>query len=381
MASNKRLAEETSRANRPLRIRFSPQRTEMTPGVSSGATQKIGRLELYLEATQASLPAAEGETSAVRAMLADADARVAALEAQLQALHQVTNGTAAIVNARGTSLADCLQDIPNHTRLIASHGVRQGALTTLATVQTQLGHELWFLQLIFPEGEDQADFEELVDELDEVSRAIGDVVDADSVVNKRPGVQQLCQYAGYHADTDAKKRDRFRRGLNTKLKERLNLARADTYNELVNMAITQEDCIMAHRAEKKRKAPAGPSSAQPPRYRIVQNTAPTAPPRARSQEDGLPDPHSSQAWYDPRCLHRMVRGPFFSSLFDLAPRIAVSNAGVPATSHENALSLDSPTKVKDPTRTPRTGARDRPCKSSKDGLTSPRLQSFLKEPQ
>ena len=48
----------------------------------------------------------------------------------------------------------------------------------------------------------------------------------------------LCQYAGYHADTDAKKRDRFRRGLNTKLKERLNLARADTYNELVNMAIT-----------------------------------------------------------------------------------------------------------------------------------------------
>jgi hypothetical protein len=28
----------------------------------------------------------------------------------------------------------------------------------------------------------------------------------------------LCQYAGYHADTDARKRDRFRRGLNTKLK-------------------------------------------------------------------------------------------------------------------------------------------------------------------
>ena len=33
----------------------------------------------------------------------------------------------------------------------------------------------------------------------------------------------LCQYAGHHADTDAKKRDHFRRGLNTKLKERLNL--------------------------------------------------------------------------------------------------------------------------------------------------------------
>jgi hypothetical protein len=35
----------------------------------------------------------------------------------------------------------------------------------------------------------------------------------------------LCQYAGYHADTDTKKRDRFRPGLSTKLKERLNLVR------------------------------------------------------------------------------------------------------------------------------------------------------------
>ena len=61
----------------------------------------------------------------------------------------------------------------------------------------------------------------------------------------------MCQYAGYHADTNAKKCDRFRRGLNTKLKECLNLIQVDSYNELVNMAITQEDCIMAHRAEKE----------------------------------------------------------------------------------------------------------------------------------
>jgi hypothetical protein len=86
------------------------------------------------------------------------------------------------------------------------------------------------------------------------------------------------QYAGYHVDTDARKHDRFNRGLNTKLKERLNLVKADTFNELVNMAITQEDCISAHRAEKKRKTPMGPSTAQPPRYRLVQNTATRAPP-------------------------------------------------------------------------------------------------------
>jgi hypothetical protein len=87
----------------------------------------------------------------------------------------------------------------------------------------------------------------------------------------------LCQYTGYHVDTDARKRDHFRRGLNTKLKERLNLVRADNFNELVHMAITQEDCISTHRAEKKRKTPTGPSNAQPSRYRLVQNTATRAP--------------------------------------------------------------------------------------------------------
>ena len=97
-----------------------------------------------------------------------------------------------------------------------------------------------------------------------------------TVVQYAQAFNQLCQYAGHHADTDIKKHERFRRGLSTKLQERLNLVSVDSFNELVNMAITQEDLIMAHRAEKKRKAPAGPSSASAPRYRIVQNT-PAAP--------------------------------------------------------------------------------------------------------
>jgi hypothetical protein len=80
-------------------------------------------------------------------------------------------------------------------------------------------------------------------------------------------------------DTDARKCDRFRRGLNTKLKEWLNLVKADNFNELVNMAITQEDCISAHRAEKKWKAPAGPATPQSSRYRLVQSNAPRAPSR------------------------------------------------------------------------------------------------------
>jgi hypothetical protein len=82
----------------------------------------------------------------------------------------------------------------------------------------------------------------------------------------------MCQYAGYHADSDEKKRDRFCRGLNTKLREHLNTVRADSFNELVNLAISQEDCIVSHRAEKKRKAPMSATLAPPQRFRIVSNS-------------------------------------------------------------------------------------------------------------
>jgi hypothetical protein len=38
------------------------------------------------------------------------------------------------------------------------------------------------------------------------------------------------------------------------------------------MAISQEDCITARPAEKKRKTPVGGPSAQPQRFRIVSDT-------------------------------------------------------------------------------------------------------------
>jgi hypothetical protein len=87
----------------------------------------------------------------------------------------------------------------------------------------------------------------------------------------------LCQYAGYHADTDEKKREMFRRGLNTKLRDRLNIVRAHSYNELVNLAISQEDCITARLAEKKRKTPMAGPSTQPQCFRIVSDTQSTGP--------------------------------------------------------------------------------------------------------
>jgi predicted PolB exonuclease-like 3'-5' exonuclease len=93
-----------------------------------------------------------------------------------------------------------------------------------------------------------------------------------TVLQYAQAFNDLCQYAGYHADTDEKKRDMFRRGLSTKLRDRLNTVRANSYNELVNMAISHEDCIIARQAEKKRKTPVAGPSAQPQRFRIVSDT-------------------------------------------------------------------------------------------------------------
>jgi hypothetical protein len=93
-----------------------------------------------------------------------------------------------------------------------------------------------------------------------------------TVLQYAQAFNDLCQYAGYHADTDEKKRDRFKRGLSTKLRDRLNTVRANSYNELVNMAISQEDCITARQAEKKRKTLMAGPSAQPQRFRIVSDT-------------------------------------------------------------------------------------------------------------
>jgi hypothetical protein len=98
-----------------------------------------------------------------------------------------------------------------------------------------------------------------------------------TVLQYAQAFNHLCQYAGYHADNDAKKQDCLRRGLNIKLKEYLNLIKANTFSELVNIALTQEDCITAHHAEKKRRISTGPASIKPPQYQLVPNVSPRAP--------------------------------------------------------------------------------------------------------
>ena len=71
-------------------------------------------------------------------------------------------------------------------------------------------------------------------------------------------------------DTDEKKQACFRQGLSSKLQDRLAMVKFDTFTELVNRAIIQEDAHLAHKAEKKRMVPAvGSSSSTPKRFRLV----------------------------------------------------------------------------------------------------------------
>jgi hypothetical protein len=82
----------------------------------------------------------------------------------------------------------------------------------------------------------------------------------------------LCQYGGYHVDTDMKKMELFREGLNIELAERLNLVKFDSYPMLVNKAISQEDAMKRAQAERKRKTNSMPNNVQRCKIHIMRNT-------------------------------------------------------------------------------------------------------------
>jgi predicted PolB exonuclease-like 3'-5' exonuclease len=77
---------------------------------------------------------------------------------------------------------------------------------------------------------------------------------SDTVYQYAQKLNNLCQYGGYHVDADVKKMELFHEGLNSKLVERLNLVKFDSYPMLVNKSISQEDATKRAQAERKRKA-------------------------------------------------------------------------------------------------------------------------------
>jgi hypothetical protein len=83
----------------------------------------------------------------------------------------------------------------------------------------------------------------------------------------------LCQYGEHHVDTDAKKMERFRDGLRSELYEILNLLEPNSYHELVNKAISQEDAMMKVQKEKKRHTEFTSGIGSGKKFRFVKKNA------------------------------------------------------------------------------------------------------------
>jgi hypothetical protein len=79
-----------------------------------------------------------------------------------------------------------------------------------------------------------------------------------------------CQYGDYYVDTDAKKMDCFRRGLDPELYEKLNPIKTNSYHEIVDLAISQEDAMKKVQNAKKRKDAFNSNNAPKRKFRIVQ---------------------------------------------------------------------------------------------------------------
>jgi hypothetical protein len=95
----------------------------------------------------------------------------------------------------------------------------------------------------------------------------------DTVYQYAQKFNSLCHYGEHHVDTDAKKMERFRDGLRSELYERLNVLEPNSYHELVNKAISQEDAMMKVQKEKKRQNDFASGVGSGKKFRFVKKNA------------------------------------------------------------------------------------------------------------
>jgi hypothetical protein len=98
---------------------------------------------------------------------------------------------------------------------------------------------------------------------------------SDTVYRYAQKFNSLCQYGGHHVDSDAKKMEKFRDGLDGKLYERLHLLEPANFHELVNKAISQEDAMKKAHGDKKRMCGFAPGSGTGKKFRFVKKNVPS----------------------------------------------------------------------------------------------------------
>ena len=102
----------------------------------------------------------------------------------MESLQLAANAAIDGVNAQGSSIDACLQDVLVHVWEIALHCVRHGTAVALTTAQVQTGHELHAMETGFPMGDGPKEHEDLLEEFVMAAEAIVDITSAQDVVNK-----------------------------------------------------------------------------------------------------------------------------------------------------------------------------------------------------
>ena len=103
---------------------------------------------------------------------------------QLESLQLATNAAVDAVNAQGSLINACLQDILAYVQEIALHGVCHGASVALTAAQVQTGYEVHAMEIGFPMGDGPKEHEDLLEEFVIMAEAIVDITSAKDVVNK-----------------------------------------------------------------------------------------------------------------------------------------------------------------------------------------------------
>jgi hypothetical protein len=97
---------------------------------------------------------------------------------------------------------------------------------------------------------------------------------SDTVYRYAQKFNSLCQYGGHQVDSDTKKMERFRDGLDGQLYERLNLLEPENFHEVVNKAISQEDAMKKAHRDKKRPSGFAPGSGTNKKFHFVKKNFP-----------------------------------------------------------------------------------------------------------
>jgi hypothetical protein len=185
----------------------------------------------------------------------------------------------------------------------------------------------------------------------------------------------LCQYGGHHVDNDAKKIERFRDGLHGDVYERLNLYEPNSYQDLVNKAISQEDAMSKAQRDRKRQARFTTTGGSGKKFRFVKKGT-QGPPQSSSTGHWRVTPSQSKPSGNFQ-FRKAQQQPFKPN----APRLttttvlsriaAATIVGNPDTMPMSAPSPGRTSRVKAQASVRGIKSRNPWCKSSRVNSTSP----------